>query len=308
MSLERIASIAREQHGLVTTAQAQERLRPGQIDRLVRTSRLEVVRRGVYRIAGAPETWEQLLLAACIARPGSYASFRAAAALWELQDFDRTVLEITVEGSLRARLHGVVVHESTVTGPAHLDTRRGIPVSSVARTLCDLTAFAPPWKVERAVDEALRKKLVSLRTLAKVAEDLAGRGRRRCTVMRDILQHRAPGYHPGESDPERRIAEVLVRAGLPAPVAQHWVTVAGRRYRIDLAYPQYGIAIEYDGWDHHKGRQAFDGDRARANDLVVAGLTVLRFTSRSSDQVVVDTVTAAIARATGSSPPHVTDY
>ncbi len=292
----------------MTRAQALEHVKPGQLDRLLRTSRLEAVRRGVYRVAGIPETWHQSLLAACLVRPRSYASFRAAAALWDLQGFGRDVLEITVRGSLRARLDGIVVHESTIEGPTHLDLREGIPVSSVARTLCDLTAVVRPWKVERAVDEALRRKLVSLRTLARVADELAGPGRRRCTVMRGILEHRAPGYHPGESDPERRLADVLVRAGLPAPMPQHWVNVAGRRYRIDLCYPQYGIAIEYDGWDHHKGRQAFDGDRARANDLVVAGLTVLRFTSRSSDQVVVDTVTAAIARASGSSPSHATDY
>jgi very-short-patch-repair endonuclease len=170
----------------------------------------------------------------------------------------------------------------------------------VARTLCDLTALERSWTVERAVDDALRRKTVSLTSLRRVAGDLEGRGRHRCTVMRDILEHRAPGYHPGESEPEKRVANLLVRAGLPEPVRQHWVNVGGRRYRIDLCYPDLGIAIEYDGWGHHKGRQAFDSDRARGNDLVVLGLTLLRFTSKSSDQTIIDTVAAAIARASRS--------
>jgi very-short-patch-repair endonuclease len=307
MSLERLAPTARRQHGLVTTGQALEHLSHGQLDWLRSNARLEPVRRGVYRMAGTPESWIQQLMAACLARPGSYASFRAAAALWRLEDFAPDVLEITVPGSSRARLDGVIVHESQVVGAAHVTKRRGVPVSSMARTLCDLTAVvSEKWRVERAVDEALRRKLVTLRALRAVADDLAGRGRSRCTVTREILEHRTPGYQPGESEPEKRIADLLVRAGLPEPKRQHWVAVAGRRYRVDLAYPEHGIAIEYDGWDHHKGRQSFDQDRARANDLVVSGLTVLRFTSRSADQVIVDTVSAAIDRASSSTPPHST--
>lgn len=311
MSLERIAPVARRQHGLVTTAQVLHHMPTGQLERLVRTGRLEGVRRGVYRTAGAPESWLQHLLAACLARPGSYASFRAAAALWRLEGFEADVLEITVPGSSRARLDGVVVHESRVVGPAHIATRNGIPVSSMARTLCDLTAVVPvqrKWLMERAVDEALRRKLVTVHALGKVADDLAGRGRRRCTVMREILEDRIPGYDPGESEPEKRIVDVLVRAGLPEPVRQHPVTIGGTRYRIDLCYPEAKIAIEYDGWEHHKGRRSFDADRARGNDLVLLGYQLLRFTSKSSDQTIADTVGAAIERATGSTPPHATDY
>ena len=40
-----------------------------------------------------------------------------------------------------------------------------------------------------------------------------------------------------------------------------------------------------------------DDDRARANELVMLGFGVLRFTSRSGDQTIVGTVTAALARA-----------
>jgi very-short-patch-repair endonuclease len=172
-----------------------------------------------------------------------------------------------------------------------------IPVTSVARTLCDLTAIVRRRIVERAVDESLRRKIVTLRSLRHVAEDLEGRGRLRCTVMREILEHRLPGYNPGESEPERRIADLLVRAGLPEPKRQHPVVVGGRRYRIDLCYPDLRIAIEYDGWDFHRGRRSFDSDRVRGNDLVVLGFQVLRFTSRSSDQASVDTVCAARQRA-----------
>jgi very-short-patch-repair endonuclease len=268
------------------------------LDRWIRARRLEPVRRGVYRIGGAPETWEQSALGACLAAgPETCASFRTAAALHELDGFPRDVVEITHFGARPSIIEGVIVHESEVYGPDHMTRVVRIPTTSAARTLCDLTAVVRPWQVEKAVDEALRRKLVTLSALGRVAADLEGRGRRRCTVMREILEHRRPGRHPGESAPERRIADLLVRAGLPQPVLQHRVRVGPKTYRIDLCYPEQRIAIEYDGWDFHRGRQAFDADRARANDLVVLGMQVLRFTSRSSDQTIVDTVRTAHARA-----------
>ena len=235
-------------------------------------------------------------MAACLASDRAVASFRPAAALRMLPGFDPEVLEITVEGTRRMRLAGVVVHESQVWGPGHVATRMGIPCTSVARTLCDLTAFATPWTVARAVDDARRRKLVTPPDLRRVADALDGKGRRRCTTMREILAERLPGYDPGGSAAERRLARVLIRAGLPAPVPQHRIHTGVRTVRVDFAYPEHGVVIEYDGWDHHRGRSAFDGDRARGHELELLGLTVLRFTSAAKDATVVAQVRAALER------------
>jgi hypothetical protein len=221
--------------------------------------------------------------------------------MWMLAGFDRDVLEITVSGTSRVRLADVVVHESTVWRPDHFARRAGIPVTSVARTLCDVTAVAPAPAVERAVDDALRRKLVTLRSLQRVADSLDGRGRRRCTVTRGILAERQPGYDPGGSDAELRIVRLLVRAGLSRPVQQWRVRFEGGSARTDLACPELGIVIEYDGWDTHKLRTAFKGDRHRGNDLELLELTVLRFTSASTDEYIVSTVRRAYERALSSS-------
>jgi hypothetical protein len=271
------------------------------LERRVRDRRFEPLRRGVYRIAGTPATWEQGMLAVCLsAGLDACASFHAAAALYGLEGFERTQFEITYFGRSPSPIEDVIVHETEVFDPAHIARVRGVPATSPARTLCDLTAVVQPWMVERAVDESLRRKLVQLDQIQAAAELLDGPGRRRSTVMRAILQRRQPGFEPGESEPERRIAELLVRAGLPEPVRQHPVVAGTRRFRIDLCYPRQRVAIEYDSWQYHSGRRSFDEDRARANQLVALGFTVLHFTSASSDQTIVDTVSAAIARATAS--------
>jgi very-short-patch-repair endonuclease len=297
-----LSVIGREQHGLVTRAQALAVMSPSALDRWLRTRRLDPMRRGVYRMAGTPESWEQQLLAACLAAgPEARASIRSAAALYELEGYGPVLLEITHFGARPSPMSGVVLHETSVFDIGHVTRIAGIPATSVARTLCDLTAVERrPWVIERAVDEALRRKLVRLDDIAAVADLLEGRGRRRCTMMREILDRRSPGYDPGESDPERRIADLLVRAGLPAPTMQHGVEIGGRRYRIDLCYQDARIAIEFDSWQFHSGRRAFDEDRARANQLVLLGFVVLHFTSKSSDQTIVDTVRAALERASRS--------
>ncbi|MEV7228582.1 DUF559 domain-containing protein [Polymorphospora sp. NPDC051019] len=70
------------------------------------------------------------------------------------------------------------------------------------------------------------------------------------------------------------------RRGLPPPVAQHEVHDHRGRFvgRVDLAYPRWRIAIEYEG-DHHRERTQFRRDVARLNDLRACGWLVLRFTA-----------------------------
>ena len=257
---------------------------------------LEPVRRGVYRMAGVPETWEQQLLAACLAAgPEARASFRSAAALHGLEGFVRDTLR---DHALRCPAVDRSRGSSSTRRPCSTSSTSpgssDIPVTSVARTLCDLTAgHATVDRSSARSTRRLRRKLVRLEDI--VARRRTARRARPSSVHGDARDPRPSpsGLRPGESDPERRIADLLVRAGLPEPTMQHPVEVGGRRYRIDLCYPEHRIAIEYDGWEFHSGRQAFDDDRARANDLVLLGFVVLRFTSKSTDQAIVDTVRAA---------------
>lgn len=78
-----------------------------------------------------------------------------------------------------------------------------------------------------------------------------------------------------ESPQETRLRLALVAGGLPRPVAQHVVrTTQGRVVaRVDLAYPELRVAVEYDGRASHPLGLARDRDRAwglqRAGWLVV---------------------------------------
>jgi hypothetical protein len=84
------ASIAAAQFGLISHAQAVAcGMSPHAIHRRVAARRWDRVLPGVYRLVGAPSSWEQRLMAAVVWAPEAVVSHRGAAALWRLDGFDR---------------------------------------------------------------------------------------------------------------------------------------------------------------------------------------------------------------------------
>jgi hypothetical protein len=103
---------ARLQHGLITRAQAREfGISDDAIDWRVKTGSWERIQRGVLRLPGAPATWQQGIMAPCLAIPGATASHQAAAALWEIPEVAARP-EITVPHWHDIRLEGVQVHRA----------------------------------------------------------------------------------------------------------------------------------------------------------------------------------------------------
>ena len=101
-----------------------------------------------------------------------------------------------------------------------------------------------------------------------------------------------------QSRQETRLRLLMLDAGLPAPVAQFRVRT-DREYvaRVDFAFPELRLAIEYDGlW--HAERAAFMSDRQRLDRLSAAGWTVLHVTVEDMRQParLVVRIRAAIAR------------
>jgi very-short-patch-repair endonuclease len=75
---------------------------------------------------------------------------------------------------------------------------------------------------------------------------------------------------------ETRIRLAIVLAGLPTPVSQFPVTLAGRTFTLDLAYPHVRLAVEYNGGDHLRPGRALR-DLEREQLLVAAGWRIVRF-------------------------------
>jgi very-short-patch-repair endonuclease len=276
-----MALVAESQHGLITLGQvigcgATE----ATAERRVAAGRWLKPHPGVYRFAGAPYSWEHDVMAAVLAAdPGAVASHRTAARLWGLDGFTGRIVELSVARGRLPQPAGTILHTSTDLDRSVTTTRFGIPVTSTARTLLDLGAVVDSWRVERAIDCAVGRRLVSLSGLWAELDTLGRRGRRGAGVLRSLLDERGVSGGEPESVLEARMLRLLRTHDLPRPICQYEVRVGALLLgRVDFAYPDLRLAIEVDGYESHSSLTAFNKDRARQNDLVEAGWLILRFT------------------------------
>jgi len=217
--------------------------------------------------------------------------------LWGFLELEADAIDVLVDFDRRVKMAGVHCHRSRALFTADLTRHLRIPLTSPERTLVDLSATVPERALGRMLDDGLRRRTIRLDRLRSCAARLSKSPGRRPTVVQGLLAARLPGYDPGDSDLETRVLRMLVAAHLPAPAQQHRVRVGAQTFKIDLAYPEHKLAVELDGWEFHKARTAFDGDRARANLLIASGWTLVRFTSRSSTAEVVGCVQAVLRQS-----------
>lgn len=269
--------VASRQRGLIRRDQArQEGASRQQIQRQLDCKHWRRVHPGVYRVVSAPESWEQQLEAASLwAARGFAISHRAAAALWGFTRFKAQTVELTVCRKQRAP-EGVKVHYTDRLHHRDVTERRGLVVTTAARTLLDISAETAEPELRASVDQALRCKWTSLEELAALVE--RNRGHRGVELLRKLLHEFAGGGGPTESELEARVLEVVDAAGLPRPEKQCPVLVGGRLRRLDFRFPGTKVVIEADGYEHHSGVADFERDRARRNSLCARGYVVLQWT------------------------------
>jgi very-short-patch-repair endonuclease len=295
-----VHAITVRQHALITAGQARGAgLSARQVEWALSTGEWCALRDGVFAVAGAPKTAEQAVLAAVLAAgPAALASHATAARLWGMPRIVEHQLELVAPFGHHHRLPGVVGHRSRALFDDDGTVYRRIPVTRAERTLVDLTGRCSIDVLGKVLDDGLRRKTMRLDRLRCTVGRLSGGPGRRLAIVHDLLASRLPGYDPSDSDLETLALRMIAAAGLPIPRQQHRVVIGTKRYYIDLAYPDLKIGIELDGWEWHRFRSSFDGDRARGNTIAIAGWMPLAFTSNTiGERLVRDIVDARVARA-----------
>jgi hypothetical protein len=185
------------------------------------------------------------------------------------------LLEVVVQrGAVVPRRAGLKGRQADI--PA-TDRRRlrGVRTLRLARATVDLMRRLP-FREAVVVADALQH--AELLTAGHIADEFpTHRGLRGIRQAERALELSSP---LAESPPESRLRVTLVLDGL-APVPQYDVRAADGRWlaRVDLAFPDARVAIEYDGKDVHSQEDVFTRDRQRQNALVGAGWVVLRYTA-----------------------------
>ena len=254
-----------------TEAVARGLLSPDQL----RSSAWRRLFRDVYLHRDVGVTHEvRAVAAAALVLPGAVVTGRSAAVLWgvDLAGEDDDV-ELTLPPERHpVRATGLTVHRARLAGPDVL-RRCGVPTTTPEATALDLAGRLEGDHAVVAVDRVLSTGLVDLVPLRARAAQATGRGSARARAVCALADERS------ESPQETRLRLLVVRSGLPAPVPQFSVRVDGRFVaRVDLAWPDQRVAVEYDGRWHAEPGQ-FARDRQRLNRLQAAGWRVVFVTA-----------------------------
>lgn len=232
--------------------------------------------RGVYRVAGAPVTWQQRAYVACAAGPAtSWASFLTAAALFGLAA-PPTLPSITVPPGSSARSRLAKVHRAELAAVDVMVVAR-IPVTRPHRTLVDCASLLGQDVLDALVDTALFRGLATRDSVTAAIERAeTAPGRRGLPALRRSLEVWIPGKPP-DSPAEMRTIRRIVAWGLPMPVRQHIVRDDNGRAiaTLDLAWPDLKIGVEYDGVESHGPRRARP-DELRQARVEARGWCLLR--------------------------------
>jgi hypothetical protein len=273
-----VAHLTARQHGLVTRAQALELgMSEAGIGRRVRSGEWVRVYENVFRLAAAPVTADQSLLAACLRREGMvWVSHRSAAAFWRLDGFESDAIEVTTVAGLRT-CKAVTVHRVPEMPRPDVAFVRRIPVTTVHRTLLDLGAVVDPDAVELALECALRRRITSLDRLRRRLDALGTRGRKGPATLRALLDIHSGT--PTGSALETRFVQFLRRCRLPFPDRQvSFRDEGGFVGRVDFYFENARAVVEVDSRAHHIRRREWEADLRRRNRLTAEGYRVLHVT------------------------------
>ncbi|MEZ5380443.1 MAG: hypothetical protein R2754_01465 [Microthrixaceae bacterium] len=296
MSERALVELARQQHGLVTTVQAAELgFARGAVCHAVAIGRWRRAATGVLAIGATTDGLHQRALASVLSIGDAWASHSTAARLWGW-NVRHSKIEVVVSRSRRVERRGVRVHHSARLGSHSVSVAGLIPATTPARTLVDLSGRLTTPDLETCLDLALRTGQVTVEGLdASLNATPASIGRRPLALESLLGLRRVTGAT--DSSLEARVLRVLGANGLPLPTCQYWVTINGRRYRLDLAWVEARVFSEADGFEHHRSRQAFDADRRRNNALLANGWLGVHLTSAFTDAEIVDAVRGVLALA-----------
>jgi GNAT superfamily N-acetyltransferase len=178
----------------------------------------------------------------------------------------------------------------------------GLPAMTIEAAVCELLCTARPRLALACADQAMAAQPAEQRAgfAAAVADHLARRadrrGVRQATGLLELISADA------ESPRESWLRLLAVTAGFPPPVVQHPICdLDGRTvWRLDLAWPQLLIALEYDGYEAHLGRAR--QDQVRDEDLRRRGWLVVHARTRDlrNPGRVIDELTAAFRQRGGT--------
>jgi predicted transcriptional regulator of viral defense system len=270
----RLADLAQAQYGVVSFQQLRRLgFSKGAINRSSEANRLLRVHQGVYAVGHIELSDHGRCMAAVLAcGPRAALSHESAAWLWGFLPTCRIEPEVSVPSAGRLRT-GIKAHRVAPFALSELGEFERVPVTSPARTLLDLAAANRRRRLQRAIEKAKRLDRLDLREIDELLH--RRRGAAGTKLLREGVEiYRDPAF--SRSRAELLFLDLVKRAGLSRPALN--IFVAG--HEIDAYWEAERFAVEVDGWDTHRTREAFEADPLRQENLKLAGIDSIRVTAR----------------------------
>jgi hypothetical protein len=267
-----VVAMAAEQDWVMTSAELYSvGLTRRQISHRVRNGLLHRRYRGVYAVGRPALSFEGECRAAIAASgPGSAICYPSALSLWGLR---KSYGAIHVSVPRRCEGHpGLRIHRPRSFPVDDTVERRGIAVTSVARTLLDAAAKEPADRVAWLMHEAAVQGVLDLRAVWAVLErhqHHRGRGKLEMALALEVA--------PTRSGLEREFLEICRRAEVPAPLVNHHVWSVDRLEEVDFHWPEPRVIVEVDGARYHSTRWRRRKDAEKTARLQAASWHVRRF-------------------------------
>jgi len=196
---QRLAALAKQQHGVVTTRQLAELgYARESASYASRSGRLHRLHRGVYAVGHTSVTWEGRCLAAVLScGPSAVVSHTSAAWLWGLLRTRPGIIHVTAP-TRRHRKAGLRLHFARLADEDR-SVCDGVPLTAVPRVLLDLAATLNATRLDQVIERSEELRLFDLRavehsSVGRVATPAAADCARRLPSTAKTSPSPAPGW------------------------------------------------------------------------------------------------------------------
>lgn len=243
----------------VTDEEIKTRLRNGSLLR---------VHPGIYRVGHRAPSLEARYIAA-VKACGNEALLAGRAAAYHFGILKGAAPMPEVMTTNQRRVEGVATRRCGSIRPEDVTNWKGIPTTTIPRTLVDLAATFPPASLARVFHEAAVRHRITPDSVERILS------RRHNWPGARELRRIIWGEEPVSlSRLESSFIARLREAGLPLPETNPLVD--GRR--VDCRWPEHRLTVELDGYRYHHTRHAWEQDRRREREARARGDEFRRYT------------------------------
>jgi very-short-patch-repair endonuclease len=275
---DQLRGLASKQQSLVAIRQAYELgVTESQLRHRLRRGDWERVTTRVLGLVGSPSTdLRAPMLAVLHHGAETFTSHETALAIWGIPGFSMRPAHV-ISGRTRDRRVGVgVVHSTTDLLETQVAVVQGVPIVTPIRAIFDIAGRVHATRVERALDNAWARRLISYALLHRTLEELADRGRPGIRLMRELADARPARYRPPESNTEARVLQILERAGERSLRRQvNLGTQANWVGRVDFVDDEVPLIVEVQSELFHGSVLDRRRDDERIAALTAAGYDVI---------------------------------